>query len=150
MAGSASVPPAVRTQADTLIVVAQPRSRIERDLIAEQYLCASNESNAKSTGLKLLNKVTEVQHRALVISTVSPSARSYPDFCYKIGPCPFPPTPENFRLGTDEQWNFQMKKKNQKPANMPNPFAGKHDLKKDQKTGEYLVEEEEEDDDLYW
>lgn len=84
VAGSASVPPAVRTQADTIIVVANPRSRVERELIAEQYLCAANESNAKQIGLNLLSKVTEVEHRALVISTCAPNARAYPDYCFRV------------------------------------------------------------------
>lgn len=147
VAGSASVPPAVRTQADTIVVVAQPRSRIERDLIAEQYLCATNESNAKQVGLQLMNKATEVQHRALVISTVSPSARSYPDYCFIVGPAPFPPTPEDFRLGTEEQWNFEMRKKKPKSKHMPNPLAHTLELPKDKRTGEYLRGLEE---DIFW
>lgn len=147
VAGSASVPPAVRTQADTVIVVAQPRSRIERDLIAEQYLTAGNESSAKSSGLQLMNKVTEVQHRALVISTVSASARSYVDYCFKVGPCPYPPVPENFRLGTEEQWNYEMRKKKSKSKNMPNPFSSTTELPINNKTGEYLRGNS---DDLFW
>lgn len=147
VAGSASVPPAVRTQADTIIVVAQPRSRIERDLIAEQYLCATNETNAKQVGLQLMNKATEVQHRALVISTVSPSARSYPDYCFIVGPSPFPPTPDDFRLGTEEQWNFEMRKKKPKSKHMPNPLAHTLELPRDRRTGEYLRGLE---DDIFW
>jgi len=147
VAGSASVPPSVRTQADTVIVVAQPRSRAERDLIAEQYLTAANEEGSKRAGLMLMNKITEESHRALVISTVSASARSYPDYCFKVGPCPFPPVPDDFRLGTEEQWNFEMKKKKPKSKSMPNPFASKVDLPKDKRSGEYLRGQS---DDLFW
>ena len=147
VAGSASVPPAVRTQADTVIVVAQPRSRLERDLIAEQYLTAGNEAGAKASGLMLMNKITEEPHRALVISTVSASARSYPDYCFKVGPCPFPPVPEDFRLGTEEQWNYEMRKKKAKSKEMPNPFSSTSELPKNNRTGEYLRGVT---DDVFW
>jgi hypothetical protein len=148
VAGSASVPPSVRTQADTVIVVAQPRSRNERDLIAEQYLTAGNEAGSKASGLMLMNKITEEPHRALVISTVSASARSYPDYCFKVGPCPFPPVPDGFRLGTEEQWNYEMRKKKAKGSKeMPNPFTAKPDLPKNMRTGEYFRATS---DDLFW
>ncbi len=149
VAGSASVPPAVRTQADTIVIVANPRSRIERELIAEQYLCASNDSNAKATGLSLLSKTTEVEHRALVISTVSPNARSYMDYCFKVGPCPFPPTPEGWKLGTPEQWAFEMKRKKPKSAHIPNPLTRHAELPMDKKTGDYLRGVSDEAD-LFW
>lgn len=147
VAGSASVPPSVRTQADTIIVVANPRSRVERELIAEQYLCAGNESNAKSIGLNLLSKTTEVEHRALVISTCAPNARAYPDYCFKVGPCPYPPTPDGWKLGTDEQWSYQRKAKKPKSKELPNPLRRHAELPMDMKSGEYLRGQEEE---LYW
>lgn len=147
VAGSASVPPSVRTQADTIIVVANPRSRVERELIAEQYLCAGNESNAKSIGLNLLSKTTEVEHRALVISTCAPNARAYPDYCFKVGPCPYPPTPDGWKLGTDEQWSYQRKAKKPKSKELPNPLRRHTELPMDMKTGDYLRGQEEE---LYW
>lgn len=148
VAGSASVPPSVRTQADTIIVVANPRSRVERELIAEQYLCAGNESGAKSIGLNLLSKVTEVEHRALVISTCAPNARAYPDYCFKVGPCPYPPTPDDWKMGTDEQWAYQRKSKKPKSKELPNPLKRHNELPMNMKTGEYLRGLE--DEDVYW
>lgn len=147
VAGSASVPPSVRTQADTIIVVANPRSRVERELIAEQYLCAGNESNAKQIGLNLLSKTTEVEHRALVISTCAPNARAYPDYCFKVGPCPYPPTPDGWKLGTDEQWSYQRKAKKPKSKELPNPLRRHTELPMDMKTGEYLRGIE---DEVFW
>lgn len=147
VAGSASVPPSVRTQADTIIVVANPRSRVERELIAEQYLCAGNESNAKSIGLNLLSKTTEVEHRALVISTCAPNARAYPDYCFKVGPCPYPPTPDGWKLGTDEQWSYQRKAKKPKSKELPNPLRRHTELPMDMKTGDYLRGIE---DEVFW
>ena len=147
VAGSASVPPSVRTQADTIIVVANPRSRVERELIAEQYLCAGNESNAKSIGLNLLSKTTEVEHRALVISTCAPNARAYPDYCFKVGPCPYPPTPDGWKLGTDEQWSYQRKAKKPKSKELPNPLRRHNELAMDMKSGEYLRGLE---DEVFW
>lgn len=148
VAGSASVPPSVRTQADTIIVVANPRSRVERELIAEQYLCAGNESGAKSIGLNLLSKVTEVEHRALVISTCAPNARAYPDYCFKVGPCPYPPTPDGWKMGTDEQWAYQRKSKKPKSKELPNPLKRHNELPMNMKTGDYLRGLE--DEEVYW
>jgi hypothetical protein len=81
-----------------IAVVAQPRSRIERELLAEQYLTSENKDSSKKDGLQVLNKITETQHRALFISTISPSARSYLDFAYRYGPVPFPPCDEDFKV----------------------------------------------------
>lgn len=140
--GSASVPPSVRTQADCIIVVAQPRSRVERELLSEQYLCASNEAHAKTFGLQLLNKATEIEHQGLVISTISPSARGYLDFCYTYGPVPFPPCPDDFKMGTEEQWLYEERMKGKKPSKkakqLPYVFENKPDLPKHPKTGEYV------------
>lgn len=147
VAGSASVPPSVRTQVDTIIVVANPRSRVERELIAEQYLCAGNESGAKSIGLNLLSKVTEVEHRALVISTCAPNARAYPDYCFKVGPCPYPPTPDGWKMGTDEQWAYQRKSKKPKSKELPNPLKRHNELPMDMRSGEYLRGLE---DEVFW
>lgn len=139
--GSASVPPSVRTQADCIVVVAQPRSRVERELLSENYLTASNEPGAKLTGLQLLNKATEVEHRALVISTISPSSRSYLDYAYLYGPVPFPPCPDDFKLGTSEQWLYEERQNQKKPSkkakHLPDVFEGRPDLPKDKK-GEYI------------
>lgn len=146
VAGSASVPPSVRTQADTIIVVANPRSSRERELIAEQYLCAGNGSNAKSIGLSLLSETTGVEHRALVISTCAPNARAYPDYCFKVGPCPYPPTPDGWKLGTDEQWSYQRKAKKPKSKELPNPLRRHNELAMD-KNGEYLRGLE---DEVFW
>jgi hypothetical protein len=149
VAGSASVPPAVRIQADLVLCVAQPRSRNERDLLAEQFLTSENRDNAKTEALKMMDKVTEVQHRAIVMSTVCPNARSYIDYLFMYGPVPNPPTSADFKLGTEEQWSHCDKKPcTGKGKSLPNPFGGKPDLPKNQKTGEYFIRMKK--DDLYW
>jgi hypothetical protein len=145
--GSASVPPAVRTQSDVVITVAQPRSRVEREMIAEQYLTAENRQGSKADALEVLNKITSVQHRALVVSTIDSAARSHLDFAYKYGPVPFPPCSEEFKLGTQEQWDLVLKKKKTDNKNLPNPFKHGLDLPKDYRSGEYLNGIS---DDLWW
>lgn len=147
VAGSGSVPPAVRTQADMIAVVAQPRSRVERELLAEQYLTSENRPGSKVEGLQVLNKVTELQHRGLFISTVSPSARSFLDFAYKYGPVPFPPCSEEFKIGTEEQWDLCLKKKKKGGGRtLPDPFKHSLGLPQDKK-GEFLRGKA---DDIYW
>lgn len=148
VSGSGSVPPIIRTQADLVGVVAQPRSLIERNLLSEQYLTSENRPSSKADGLRLMNAVTEKKHRALFISTVSSNARSYLDYCFKYGPVPYPPVDPDFKLGIEEQWNCSAKqdKGKKKPKHLPNPFAYGHDLHTD-KHGEYLNALTE---DLYW
>jgi len=149
VAGSASVPPAVRIQADLVLCVAQPRSRNERDLLAEQFLTSENRDNAKVEALKMMDKVTEVQHRAIVMSTVCPNARSYIDYLFMYGPVPYPPCSDDFVLGTEEQWSHvDKKKKGGGGKALPNPFGGKPDLPKNHKTGDYFIRSKK--DDLYW
>jgi hypothetical protein len=150
VSGSGSVPPIIRTQADAVAIVAQPRSLLERSLVAEQYLTSENRPTSKADGLRLMNAVTETKHRALIISTVSANARSYLDYCFRYGPVPYPPPEEEkeFRLGLEEQWNVSAKKdpKQKKRKYFPSPFSYGHDLHKDKK-GEYLNGLS---DDLYW
>ena len=138
VAGSGSVPPIIRTQADCIAVVAQPRSLNERNLIAEQYLTSENRPSSKADGLQLMNAVTEKKHRALFISTVASNARSYIDYAFKYGPVPFPALDPEFKIGTEEQWNLCDKKKKNKGKNLPNPFANKMDLHTHKATGDYL------------
>lgn len=155
VAGSGSVPPIIRTQADMIAVVAQPRSLNERNLIAEQYLTSENRPSSKADGLRLMNAITEVQHRALFISTVSSNARSYIDFSFKYGPVPYPHPDEDFTIGTDDQWGDQGKRKGSSKkekgagssggSRFPDPFTHSTDLPKNKK-GEYISP----DDDIFF
>lgn len=150
VAGSGSVPPIIRTQADMIAVVAQPRSLNERNLIAEQYLTSENRPSSKADGLRLMNAITEIQHRALFISTVSSNARSYIDFSFKYGPVPYPHPDPDFTIGTDDQWGDQRDKRNKSKnsssnsggGKLPDPFTHATDLPKNKK-GEYISPDDE-------
>lgn len=104
--GSSSVPPCMRINSDFVIVVGNPRSRRERELLQEQYLTISNDRSAQLDGLKILASVTQVKFRMLVINVSSSTARSFNEYLYRFGPVPEPPNnvSKDFRLGTDSQW----------------------------------------------
>ena len=130
VAGSASVPPVVRTQADFIIVVAQPRSMKERELISKQYLTAENRTNAAQRGLHTMEMVTETKYRSLVIDTNSTEARNLSDYVYYYGPVPFPFPHDEWRVGLNDQWreekenedyehDFFKTHKKQKSENLP-------------------------------
>jgi len=138
VSGSGSVPPIIRTQADTVFVVANPRSEVERKLLAEQYLTAENTFGGKQKGLSVLGAATSEQYRALVITTTDSSARRYVDYLYLYGPVP---EHVDLRIGTEEQWAesqaspMQPKKKTTSkkkdaptPTSLPNPFNYTPDL----------------------
>ena len=144
--GSGSVPPIVRTQADAIFVVAQPRSERERALIAEQYLTSDTGYNSKRRGLDVMGAVTDVQYRGLVILTTDSSARRFDDYLLTYGPVDDAQVDSDFRLGTDEQWDDGDKKpkrmftpsstsSNQpmssKMNSLPDPFSLTPDLAKD-------------------
>lgn len=133
VSGSGSVPPIIRTQADTIFVVANPRSEVERKLLAEQYLTAENTYGGKQKGLQVLGAATSEQYRALVITTTDSSARRYVEYLFLYGPVP---EHVELRLGTEEQWseseatpvgkrkvNSKKKKDAPKPTSLPNPFT---------------------------
>lgn len=121
--GSASVPPIIRNNADYVMVVKNPRSRNERKLLEEQYLTASNELGAGREGLRVMEEVTEIKYRILVIN-VSADGNRFSDYLFKYGPVPEPPNhvSDGFKLGTKKQWEDD-DKVNRKPAftkdNMP-------------------------------
>lgn len=127
--GSGSVPPIIRTQADAIFVVANPRSEIERKLIAEQYLTAENTFAGKQKGLQVLGAATSTQYRALVILTTDSSARRFTEYLSVYGPVP---ERVELKLGTEEQWADQgevkrrkVVKKNEKyekSLTLPDPF----------------------------
>lgn len=102
--GSGSVPPVVRTQADTIIMVAQPRSMKERELVAEQYLTAENREGAKKAGLSLLETVTATPFRGFVIETQNNAARAYNEYIFGYGPVPFPFPFEDWKCGLPVQF----------------------------------------------
>jgi len=105
--GSQSVPPCMRINSDYVMVVGNPRSKRERELLQEQYLTLSNERSAQQAGLKILADITQMQYRMLVINVASSTAKSFNEYLYTFGPVPEPPNnvKPDFRLGTDEQWD---------------------------------------------
>lgn len=137
--GSGSVPPIVRTQADAIFVVANPRSEVERKLIAEQYLTAEASYGNKAKGLSVLGAATSTQYRALVITTTDSSARRYIEYLFLYGPVP---EQVELKLGTDEQWaedegdatkshkvtTKKEREKITKPKALPDPFSSTPDL----------------------
>lgn len=148
VSGSGSVPPIIRTQADTIFVVANPRSEVERKLIAEQYLTAEASYAGKQKGLAVLGAATSTQYRALVITTTDSSARRFVDYLFLYGPVP---EHVELKLGSQEQWQESegnpantkrkvVKKSTQnqeKPSSLPNPFLYTPPLPTDS-GGEYL------------
>lgn len=134
--GSGSVPPIVRTQADAIFVVANPRSKIERKLLVEQYLTPCKVSKEETTGDQILDKATSVQFRALIILTTDSSARDYEEFLILYGPVDDDKVPEDFKLGSPEQWEdeheeklpHRKKQKMEKPKKLPNPFDSTPEL----------------------
>lgn len=126
--GSGSVPPIIRTQADAIFVVANPRSEVERKLLAEQYLTAENSFAGKQKGLQVLGAATSTQYRALVILTTDSSARRFTEYLNLFGPVP---EHVELKLGTEEQWadegvkKRKVVKKNEKyekSLTLPDPF----------------------------
>jgi hypothetical protein len=102
VAGSGSVPPVIRTQADTIVVAALPRSIHERDLLAGQYMAAGNTS--KKDAMRLLAQATSTKFRTLFIDTTDSSARNPESYLFTYGPVPFPHRFGSWKLGTEEQW----------------------------------------------
>ena len=122
--GSGSVPPVVRTQADTIIMVAQPRSVKERELVAEQYLTAENKQGAKQAGLNLLETVTATPFRGMVIETQNNAARAYDEYCFGYGPVPFPFPHEDWKCGLPCQ--FEDGKEDEAAAEYEHDFFHVH------------------------
>ncbi len=133
--GSGSVPPIVRTQADAIFVVANPRSELERKLLVEQYLTPSKLNEGHKRAEIIMDSATAVQYRALIIMTNDSSARRLEDFLWLYGPVP-EEIDEDFRLGTEEQWENESdaeerpsKRQKRRPMlkersqNLPNPFS---------------------------
>jgi len=104
--GSGSVPPAIRINSDYVLVVGNPRSKNERQLLLEQYLSISNERANGLEGLRIMADVTRVKFRILAINVASSTATHFRDYLYKYGPVPSPPdnVSEDFRMGTEKQW----------------------------------------------
>lgn len=123
--GSSSVPPVMRINSDYVLVVGNPRSKRERELLQEQYLTISNERTDQFDGLKILANITQVKFRILVINVSSSTARSFSDYLFRFGPVPAPPNnvSPDFRLGTESQW-----KKDQEMERKPQ-FTNKDFLK---------------------
>ena len=143
VAGSGSVPPIIRTQADLIFVVAHPRSERERSLIAEQYLTADGSMNARRRGMEVMAAVTDEQYRALVILTTDSSARKFEEYLLMYGPVDDALVDPDFKLGTEDQWKeedpnstrrekrkFQptARAKNPEATHLPNPFSHAPDL----------------------
>lgn len=103
--GSGSVPPTIRINSDYVIVVKNPRQSTERQMLKEQYLTAGNEKTSGNEGLMILQEVTGVPFRALVVN-VSADGTRFRDYLYTYGPVPKPPdhVSKDFRLGTEKQW----------------------------------------------
>lgn len=104
VAGSGSVPPIVRTQADAIIMCTLPRSVRERELIHEQYLTAEDSNKNKDKSRALMENITSVQYRNMVVAMWDTSARRSREFVMTYGPVPKDGVPKDFKLGDPKQW----------------------------------------------
>ena len=104
VAGSGSVPPIVRTQADAIMLCTLPRSVRERDLLHENYLTAEDNQKSKEKSRALMDQVTSVQYRNMVVAMWDTSVRRSRDYVYTYGPVPEKAVPDDFQLGSPEQW----------------------------------------------
>jgi hypothetical protein len=92
------------------MVVGYPRSVHERKMLAEEYLTISNEGDASTKSLRILKDVTQMAYRAFVISVINSTATEYNQFLFQYGPVPPPPrnVTKGFKLGTPDQWTYQL------------------------------------------
>lgn len=109
IAGSGSVPPIIRTNADAIMMCTLPKASRERDLICEYYLMASARLN-KSMCYKIIEQITSQPYRMVVIALYKTHARKITDFVFEYGPVPFPAATPDFKIGTEEQWGSSQKK----------------------------------------
>ena len=109
--GSMSVPPGIRINSDFVLVVGNPRSKRERELLQEQYLTISNERANANEGLQILADTARVEFRILAINTSSSSVTQFNEYLFKYGPVPAPPdnVSDDFRMGTESQWEDDTK-----------------------------------------
>ncbi len=108
--GSGSVPPIIRTQADTIVVVAITRSANEMKTLVNEYLCAEGRCDAqtKRAAEKLLVDVTSTKFKAMVIdNSAAANSTSASDFLSTYGPTADPPTRPDFVVGNAEQWQHE-------------------------------------------
>ena len=101
--GSASVPPIIRTNSDFIVLATLPRSVKERDLLTEQYLLGSHHCN-RNTAYRILEKITSVKYRVVIITMFETAARVYQDYVFSYGPFPKDAVPDSFKIGSPEQW----------------------------------------------
>lgn len=102
--GSASVPPIIRTNSDFIILATLPRSVKERDLLVEQYLLGSHHCN-RITAYKILEKITSVKYRVVIITMFETAARVYQEYVFSYGPFSKDAVPEEFKIGHPSQWH---------------------------------------------
>ena len=115
--GSASVPPIIRRNSDYIMVVGNPRSCHERNLLATEYLTISNEKGAGANSLRVMTDVTKRKYRIFVIDVTNSTATDYSEFLFQYGPVPAPPdhVSKSFKLGSKEQWKNNLHHGNREP-----------------------------------
>jgi hypothetical protein len=108
--GSNSVPPAIRDNCDTVIVCKHYRNEASRDLVASEYMTASNKGKKGLEQAKdLLADINKIPHRAAVIDVAADSL-DMRDYVYYYGPvCEDFPFPE-WKIGLEDQWTDENKK----------------------------------------
>lgn len=131
--GSASVPPIIRTNSDFIILATLPRSVNERNLILEQYMIGSHHCNRESA-VKLLEKITAIKYRVVVIIMYETAARNYNDYVFKFGPFPKDTVPDDFKIGDKTQWSKSSKDEGKKNSSDEENEDKNINLKKIKKT----------------
>ena len=109
--GSTSVPLSVRQQTDSAIICTLPRSVNERKLLLTESLTVQSGAPALKATQELLEEVTSVKHRCLVVDRSNTAARRVSEYLFTYGPVPYnkskdepiPPV-KAMKLGKKQQW----------------------------------------------
>jgi hypothetical protein len=84
---------------------------------------------AKQAGLQLLESVTAIPYRGLVIETNNNAARQFSEYCFGYGPTPYPFPFPDWKLGLPDQWNAAGEE--DEAAEYKHDFYARHQAPKD-------------------
>lgn len=109
-----------------------------------------NRPGAKQAGLMLLESVTAIPFRGLVIETNNNAARQFSEYCFGYGPTPYPFPFPDWKLGLPDQWDTA--KEEEEGSEYKHDFYARHEPVKDNipQTDAISFMEEKRDYDLYF
>jgi hypothetical protein len=102
--GGNSIPPALRENITTAVLCKRYRAEQAVKFWAQEYMSCSYAANSKSVALSLIEDVSQVEYRNLVVD-MRVNASRLQDCCFTFGPCPEEFPFPDFRIGLKEQWN---------------------------------------------